>query len=59
MISNQLLYAPVWDSFLDALQGNDYVAGRPVYLAVVQTSQFKTLWWGKPGREDSRPAVLQ
>lgn len=59
VISNQLLYAPAWDSFLDALQGNDYVAGRPVYLAVVQTSQFKTVWWGKPGPEDGRPLVLQ
>ena len=59
VISNQLLYAPAWDSFLDALQGNAYVAGRPVYLAVVQTAQFKTLWWGKPGPQDSRPAALQ
>jgi hypothetical protein len=59
VISNQVLYAPAWDTFLDALQHNDYVAGRPVYLAVVQTSQFKTVWWGKPGPEDSRPPALQ
>ena len=59
VISNQLLYVPAWDTFLDALQHNTYVAGRPVYLTVVQTPQFKTLWWGKPGPEDSRPAALQ
>jgi hypothetical protein len=59
VISNQYLYAPAWDTFLDALQHNAYIAGRPVYLAVVQTPQFKTLWWGKPGPQDSRPAALQ
>lgn len=59
VISNKDLYAPVWDTFLDALQHNAYVAGRPVYLAVVQSPQFETLWWGKPGPEDSRPAALQ
>lgn len=59
VISNQYLYAPAWDTFLDALQHNEYVAGRPVYLAIVQSSQFKTLWWGKPGPKDSRPAALQ
>ena len=59
VISNQVLYAPAWDSFLDALQHNAYVAGRPIYLAVVQNVQFKTLWRGKPGPEDKRPAALQ
>lgn len=59
VISNQVLYAPVWDTFLDALQHNAYVGGRPVYLTVVQSPQFKTLWWGKPGPQDSRPAALQ
>jgi len=59
VISNQYLYTPAWDTFLDALQHNDYVAGRPIYLAVVQSAQFKTLWWGKPTPEDSRPAALR
>lgn len=59
VISNQLLYATRWDTFLDALQHNDYVGGRHVYLAVVQNVQFKTLWWGKPGPADGRPAELQ
>jgi hypothetical protein len=59
VISNQYLYAPAWDTFWDALQHNDYVAGRPVYLAIVQTVKFKTMWWGKPGTGDRRPAQLQ
>ncbi len=59
VISNQYLYAPVWDTFLDALQDNAYVAGRRIYLAVVQDVKFKTLWWGKPGPGDKRPAALQ
>ena len=59
VISNQYLYAPAWDTFLDALQDNAYVAGRQIYLAVVQNMQFKTLWWGKPGPADKRPAALQ
>lgn len=59
VISNQLLYAPAWETFLDAVQHNDYVGGRPVYLAVVQSVQYKTLWWGKPGPADGRPVELQ
>ena len=59
VISNQYLEAPAWDTFLDALQHNSYVGGRPIYLIVVQSPQFKTLWRGKPGPEDSRPAALQ
>lgn len=59
IISNQYLYEPTWDTFLDALQDNPYVASRKIYLAVVQNVRFKTLWWGRPGPEDSRPAALQ
>lgn len=59
VISNQYLYAPAWDTFLDALQLNDYVGGRTIYLAVVQDAQLKTLWWGKPGPTDGRPPRLQ
>ncbi len=59
IISNQYLYAPAWDTFIDALQRNEYVAGRTIYLAVVQDVNFKTLWWGKPGLADKRPAALQ
>lgn len=59
VISNHELYRGAWDTFLDALQQNDYVAGRPVYLAVVQDHNLKTLWWGKPGPGDGRPPRLQ
>lgn len=59
VISNQYLYAPAWDTLLDALQHNDYVGGRPIYLAVIQDAKFRTLWWGKPTLEDSRPAALR
>lgn len=59
VISNHELYQQRWATFLDALTGNPYVAGRPVLWAAAQDLRFRNLWRGTPGENDRRPAFLQ
>jgi hypothetical protein len=59
IVSNHVLYQPAWETLWEALQDNPYVGGRPIFLAVIQDANWRTLWWGRPGPDDGRPAALR